>query len=143
MSTNFHTLHLPCRVERTHRRTEGADVEGNSRVFVLRVLKRDEARAGSFDLTIPFICSTSGASIATAGTHPSFASKRVYLTYPQCTAAAARSKPQWIPRWPTRYHRAVLWRWCGESSPLAPRKRETHEIPLLLLFIITFTSFKF
>lgn len=126
MSTNFHTLHLPCRVERTHRRSDRADVEGNSRVFVLRVLRRDEARAGSFDLTIPFICSTSGASIATAGTHPSFASKGVYITYPQCTAAATRSKPQWIPRWPARHHQAALWRWCGESFPLAPKKKGTH-----------------
>lgn len=117
--------HKDYSMEYTHKHTDSrVDIEGNSGVFVLRVLRRDEASAGNYDPRIPFICSTSAASIATAGTHPSSAGKRVYTTYPQCTAAAARSTPQWIPRWPARYHQAALWRWCDESSQLAPRKKE-------------------
>lgn len=110
----------------THKHSDRVDSEGNSEVFVLRVLRRDEASAGIYDPRIPFICSTSGASIATAGTHPSTAGKHVYTTYPQCTPAAARSTPQWIPRWPARCHQAALWRWCDESSQLAPRKRKSN-----------------
>lgn len=45
------------------------------------------------------------------------------MTYPQCTAAAARSTPQWTPRWPVHCPRAALWQWCDESSPLGPGKR--------------------
>lgn len=84
-STNFHPYTCPThshkeyRVQYTHTDThEHADSEGNSGVFVLRVLRRDEASAGSYDPRIPFICSTSGASIATAGTHPSSTGECVY-----------------------------------------------------------------
>lgn len=44
-------------------------------------------------------------------------------TYPQCTAAAARSTPRWTPQWPAHCPRAALWQWCDESSPLGPGKR--------------------
>ena len=136
--TNFHPYTCPCTHTKikeysththththTHRHTyckhtDRAESEGNSGVFVLWVLKRDEASAGNYDPRIPFICSTSGASIATAGTHPSSAGKHVYTTYPQYTATAARSTPQWIPRWPVRCRQAALWQWYDGSSPLVP-----------------------
>lgn len=51
-------------------------------------------------------------------------------TYPQCTAAAARSTPRWTPQWPAHYPRAALWQWCDESSPLGPGKRgRTYKCP--------------
>lgn len=43
-------------------------------------------------------------------------------TYPQCTATAAHSTPQWTPRWPVHCPPAALWQWCDESSPLGPEK---------------------
>lgn len=49
-------------------------------------------------------------------------------TYPLCTAAAARSTPQWTPRWPVHCPQAALWQWCDESSPLGPgeaRRKDT------------------
>lgn len=71
--------HKDYSMEYTHKHTDSrADIEGNSGVFVLLVLRRDEASAGNYDPRIPFICSTSAASIATAGTHTSSAGKRVY-----------------------------------------------------------------
>lgn len=48
----------------------------------------------------------------------------VYTTYPQCTAAAAHSTPQWTPRWPAHCHQVALWQWCDENCPLVPRKRK-------------------
>lgn len=80
--------------------------------------------AGIYDPRIPFIYFPSGARIAITGIHPSRSGKYVYTTYPQCTAAAAHSTPQWIPRWPSRCRRAALWQLCVESSPLAPKKKK-------------------
>lgn len=99
-----------------------AHSEGNSEVFVQRALWRDEAR--NYDAQIPFICFTSGASVVTAGSHPSSAGECVCTTYPQCTAAAARSTLRWTQRWPARFLRAALWQWHVGSSPLAPTKRK-------------------
>lgn len=112
LHTHSHTIIMECTQSR---RTEGS--------LCLRVTRRDKASARNYDPRIPFICSTSGGSIAAAGTHPSSDSCQVDTTYPRCTAAAARSTQQWTPRWPARCRPAALWRWCGESCPLVPAKR--------------------
>lgn len=94
-------------------------------VFVQWILKRNEGKARE-SMTPEFLLSISHLehAFAITGIHPSRSGKYVDTTYPQCTAAAAHSTPQWIPRWPSRCHRAALWQLCVESSPLAPKKKK-------------------
>lgn len=74
--------HFLCdyREQRTH--TE--QIEMNTGVFVHWLLNGDEASAWNYDPRIPFISSTSGASIAAAGTHPSSSSECVWIPPTHC-----------------------------------------------------------
>lgn len=130
----------------TQEHTEGRQQEEQWGLCALSTEER--WRVWNYDPKFLFVCSTSGASIATTGTHLSFDGECVYTTYPQCTATTAHSTPQWIPRWPAHCHQVALWRWCDESSPLAPRKRKKQNntwncevLKTCLLFLFSFIAF--
>lgn len=94
------------RVQHTHTHKHEAEREKNSGVFVHWILKRDEASAGNDEPRIPFICSTSGACIAIADIHPSFARESICVcVWTQPTHSAQKEQHAAHHNW---YHNGQL-----------------------------------
>lgn len=132
VSPSLPTQHVP----RTHNYTRYAEERAHrwsrhqEEQWCLCASRRDEASAGSCLRPLNFIYLLHIWSIH-RHSGCTFIIQRT--TYPQCTAAAARSTPRWTPRWPVHCLRAAPWQWCDENSPLGPGRRgRTDKFPLEL-----------